>query len=171
LVLRRWYPEREIVAVADRAYASLKLLERCRKLRKPITFITRLRLDAALYEPAPPRRPRQIGRPRLKGERLPNLSEVADAPNTVWKQTKIADWYGSEEREVEVASEMAVWYSTGLFAVPVRWVLVRDPHEEFKTQALLCTDLDADPERIISWFVRRLSDGGYLPGDAQASGI
>ena len=57
LVLRRWYPQREIVAVADRAYASLKLLERCRKLSDPITFITRLRLDAALYEPAPPRRP------------------------------------------------------------------------------------------------------------------
>src|SRR5688572_31429718 len=49
----------------------------CRSLRNPITFITRLRLDAALYEPAPPRRPHQIGRPRLKGERLPNLSEVA----------------------------------------------------------------------------------------------
>jgi hypothetical protein len=30
--------EREIVAVADRAYASLKLLERCRKLCDPITF-------------------------------------------------------------------------------------------------------------------------------------
>src|SRR5215208_2099306 len=74
LVLRRWYPERELVAVADRAYASLKLLDRCRKLSKPITFITRLRLDAALYEPAPPREPGQIGRPRLKGERLPNLS-------------------------------------------------------------------------------------------------
>jgi hypothetical protein len=56
LLVRRWYPEREIVAVADRAYASLKLLERCRKLKNPITFITRLRLDAALYEPAPPRR-------------------------------------------------------------------------------------------------------------------
>ena len=37
---------REIVAVADRAYASLKLLDRCRKLSNPITFITRLRLDA-----------------------------------------------------------------------------------------------------------------------------
>jgi DDE superfamily endonuclease len=155
LQVRRWYPEREIVAVADRAYASLKLLDRCRKLRKPITFITRLRLDAALYEPAPPRRPRQIGRPRIKGERLPNLSVVADAPNTVWKPTKIADWYGSEERVVEVASEMAVWYSTGLFAVPVRWVLVRDPRGEFKTQALLCTDLGADPQKILSWFVRR----------------
>jgi hypothetical protein len=43
------------VAVADRTYASLKLLDRCRHLRNPITFITRfLRLDAALYEPAPP---------------------------------------------------------------------------------------------------------------------
>src|SRR5215213_9601356 len=30
---------------------------------------------------------RQIGRPRLKGERLPNLSEVAQAPNTVCKPT------------------------------------------------------------------------------------
>ena len=50
LQVRRWHPEREIVAVADRAYASLKLLDHCRKLRKPITFITRLRLDAALYE-------------------------------------------------------------------------------------------------------------------------
>jgi hypothetical protein len=155
LQVRRWHPEREIVAVADRAYASLKLLDHCRKLRKPITFITRLRLDAALYEPAPPRRPHQIGRPRLKGERLPNLSVVADAPNTVWKPTKIAHWYGSEERVVEVASEMAVWYSTGLFAVPVRWVLVRDPRGEFKTQALLCTDLGADPQKILSWFVRR----------------
>ncbi len=71
LVVRRWYPERKIVAGADRAYASLKLLERCRKLRNPITFITRLRLDAALYKPAAPRRLGQIGRPRLKGERLP----------------------------------------------------------------------------------------------------
>jgi hypothetical protein len=153
--VRRCYPEREIVAVADRAYASLKLLERCRKLRRPITFITRLRLDAALYEPAPARRPGQIGRPRLKGERLPNLSEVAETPKTVWKPTKIANWYGSEERTVEVASETAVWYSTGLFAVPIRWVLVRDPQGEFKTQALLCTDLDADPQKIVCWFVMR----------------
>jgi hypothetical protein len=90
LLVRRWYPQRQIVAVADRAYASLKLLERCRKLSNPITFITRLRLDAALYEPAPPRRPHQIGRPRLKGKRLPNLSEVAQDPTTVWKPTTIA---------------------------------------------------------------------------------
>ncbi len=155
LLLRRWYPEREIVAVADRAYASLKLLSRCRSLSRPVTFITRLRLDAAIYEPAPPRRPGQKGRPRLKGERLPNLSVVAEAPNTVWESAKIANWYGSGERVVEIASETAVWYSTGLFAVPLRWVLVRDPQKAFKTQALLCTDLDADPQKVVCWFVMR----------------
>ena len=155
LQVRRWYPQRDIVAVADRAYASLKLLESCRKLRKPITFVTRLRLDAALYEPAPPRRPGQRGRPRLKGERLPNLSEVAEDSSTLWKPITVANWYGSGDRTVEIASRMAVWYSTGLFAVPVRWVLMRDPKGEFKTQALLCTDLRADPQKILSWFVMR----------------
>jgi hypothetical protein len=155
LVVRRWHPRREIVAVADRAYASLKLLDRCRKLRNAITFVSRLRLDAALYEPAPPRRPGQIGRPRIKGERLPNLSEVVEEPTTVWKMTKIANWYGSGERTVEIVSQTAVWYSTGLPAVPLRWVLIRDPQGAFKPQALLCTDLDADPKKIVCWFVMR----------------
>jgi hypothetical protein len=155
LVVRRWYPEREIVAVADSTYASLKLLDCCRRLKKPITFITRLRLDAALYEPAPSRYPGQIGRPRLKGERLPNLSIVAEDPSVEWESITIIGWYGGQERVVEVLSGTAVWYSTGLPAVPLRWVLIRDPQEEFKTQALLCTDLEADPEKIISWFVRR----------------
>src|SRR5215213_5087548 len=155
LQVRRWHPKREIVAVADRAYASLKLLDRCRKLSDPITFITRLRLDGALYEPAPPRRPSQMGRPRIKGERLPNLSEVAEGPGTIWESAKIANWYGSGDRTVEISSKTAVWYSTGLPAVPIRWVLIRDPEGGFKPQALLCTDLSADPQEIVCWFVRR----------------
>jgi DDE superfamily endonuclease len=156
LLVRRWWPEREIVAVADSTYASLRLLERCRTLKNPIAFITtRLRLDAALYEPAPPRYPGQMGRPRIKGKRLPNLSAVAEDPDTDWTPLTLAHWYGEAERTVEVVSETALWYSTGLPAVPLRWVLIRDPEEEFETQALLCTDLDEKPERIISWFVRR----------------
>jgi hypothetical protein len=83
LLVRRWWPEREIVAVADSAYASLRLLASCRRfLPRPVTFVTRLRLDAALYDPAPPRRAGQLGRPRLKGERLPNLSILAEDPST-----------------------------------------------------------------------------------------
>jgi hypothetical protein len=155
LLIRRWYPRRQIVAVADGGYASLKLLDRCRNLSEPITFITRLRLDAALYEPAPPRYPGQIGRPRLKGRRLPNLSTVAEDPDAPWRAITVSNWYGGEERTVEIISKTALWYSTGLPAVPLRWVLIRDPEKRFETQALLCTDLEADAERIISWFVRR----------------
>jgi DDE superfamily endonuclease len=155
LLGRRWQPERQIVAVADSTYASLKLLDRCRKLADPIIFITRLRLDAALYEAAPPRYPGQIGRPRLKGERLPNLSAVAEDSATAWKAITVDDWYGEGERTVEVVSGRALWYSTGLPAVPLRWVLIRDPRGEFENQALLCTDLDTEPKLIISWFVRR----------------
>ena len=84
------------MAVADRAYASLKLLSRRRSFNKPVIFIARLRLDATLYEPAPPRRPGQRG-PSLEDECLPNLFVVAEDPNTVWEPVKIANWYGSED--------------------------------------------------------------------------
>jgi hypothetical protein len=67
----------------------------------------------------------------------------------------VDDWYGGGERTVEVASATALWYSTGLPAVPIRWVLVRDPQGALATQALLCTDLGADPEQILRWFVLR----------------
>ena len=149
LLVRRWYPQREIVAVADSTYASLKLLERCRKLRKPITFITRLRSDAALYEPAPPRYPGQMGRPRLKGERLPNLSIVAEDPATVWRPITVVSWYGSTERTVEIVSDSAIWYSTGLPAVPLRWVLIRDPRRA-SSKPRLCCALTLLPSRLRS---------------------
>src|SRR3954452_8835004 len=42
--------------------------------------------------------------------------------------------YGGEERALEIVSETAIWSSTGLPAVPVRWVLIRDEQEEFEAQ-------------------------------------
>ena len=153
--MRRWWRDRPLVAVADRTYATLLLLARCQHLRNPITFITRLRLDAALFAPAPPRDPHQIGRPRRKGERLPSLAAVAGDPTTDWTQLTIAQWYGIGERAVEVASATAVWYHPGQPTVPLRWVLIRDPQHKFATQALLCTDLQAAPAQILAWFVQR----------------
>ncbi len=155
LVVRRWWPDRAIVAVADSGYAAIRLLARCIALPHPITVITRLRLDAALYEPAPPRVPGQIGRPRQKGKRLPTLAARASDPATDWQAVTVADWYGKGARTIELTDETAVWYHSGLPPVPIRWVLIRDPHGKFATQALLCTDLTVTPAQIIAWFVRR----------------
>jgi hypothetical protein len=154
-VVRRWWPDRAIVAVADSGYAALAFLARCQVLRQPITVITRLRLDAALYTPAPPRQPHRNGRPRKKGARLPTLAARAADPATNWAPLTVTQWYGQRERMVAIVSETAVWYHTGLPPVAIRWVLIRDPEGRFATQALLCTDLTVAPEQIIAWFVRR----------------
>ena len=86
--LRRWLPERDIVIVADNNYAVLDLLHLCQSIC--VTFITRLRLDAALYEPAPPREPGTIGRPLLKGQRLPTLKHLLEHPDTRWTEVSVA---------------------------------------------------------------------------------
>ena len=155
LLLRRWLPERALVVVADSGDAAIALLARGARLANPIAVVTRLRLDAALYEPAAPRRAGQMGRPRKKGRRLPTLAARLADPATAWTTVVVANWYGEGARTVEVASDTAVWYHTGLPPVPIRWVLVRDPQGGFDPQALLCTDLAAEPAQILAWFVLR----------------
>jgi hypothetical protein len=150
--VHRWLPARPLVVVADSTYAALDLLA---AVRPVATVVTRLRLDAQLFAPAPPRRSHQKGRPRLVGERLPTLQQRSVDPDTAWTRITIAHWYGQQTREVEVSSQTAVWYHTGLPPVPVRWVLIRDPAGTFTTQALLCTDLNAAPEQLVAWFVQR----------------
>lgn len=108
-LLRRWLPERDIVVVADSGYSALDLLHACQNLVKPVTFITRLRLDAALYAPASARKPRQMGRPRLKGQRLPTLAKQLEHSKTDWQMRNV-NWYEGQERSVEFTSGTAVWY-------------------------------------------------------------
>ena len=48
----------------------LELLAECVGMPTPVTMITRLRLDAALYDPAPPRERGTKGAPRKKGEEV-----------------------------------------------------------------------------------------------------
>ncbi|HEY8598158.1 MAG TPA: transposase [Thermomicrobiales bacterium] len=154
-VVRRWWPERAIIAVAGSGYAALAFLAACRSWRRPVTVVTRLRLDAALDDPAPTRRPPQHGRPRLTGARLPTLAAVAADATAAWARVTVAHWYGAGEREVDVVTGTAVWYHTGLPPVPLRWVRIRDPQGRFATQALLCTEVAADPAPILAWFVQR----------------
>lgn len=152
LLTARWLPRRDLVVTADSSFAALELLAAVRSL---VTVVTRLRLDAALYEPVAARKPGQTGRPRKTGKRLPTLLAVASDPKTRWQRMKVTGWYGESERVVEVVSSTCVWYHRGLTPVPVRWVLIRDPAGKFSTQALLSTRLEAEPCEILAWFVRR----------------
>jgi hypothetical protein len=155
LQVRRWLPNREIVVVGDSSFAVLDLLHELGRPLRDICMITRLRLDAALYEPVVPPQPGKLGRPRLKGKRLPNLSQVLMSEATHWQTVILERWYSQSQRVVEVASGTAVWYHTGKSPVPIRWVLVRDPKGEFESQALLSTHLDDSPVKILNWFVQR----------------
>ncbi len=124
LQIQRWLPHRDLVVVADSSFAALELLDAVARRSLPIHLITRLRLDAALYQPAPLRLPKTMGRPRLKGERLPNLAQVLVDPETIWETTIVNHWYGHKQCNVEIFTGLAVWYHTGLPPVPIRFCLV-----------------------------------------------
>ncbi len=178
LQVRRWFPQRALFMVADSSFAVGELLWSWSRSRQggpgegyaPIHTITRLRLDAALFEPAPKRRPHQTGRPRKKGKRLPTPQQVLENPKTLWQCVEVAGWYASHSRKkarrsapgsqgraqkVELATGTAIWTNRGRPPLPIRWVLVRDPQGIFPPQALLCTDLGLEPVLIVSYFVQR----------------
>ena len=151
--LRRWLPHRTLILVADGAFAALDFLEQLRTVS--IVCVTRLRLDAQLYEPAPPRPRGRPGRPRIKGRRLPSLQQRLTDPKTRWSKRTLPDWYGGGQRCIEFCSGTAIWYRGGLPPAPIRWVLIRDPEKRFDPIALLSTDPALAPLDIVTFYVRR----------------
>ncbi len=152
LQIKRWLPDRKIIAVGDSSYSVIDLLS---ALTGKVTFITRLRLDAALYEPAPARKKGQNGRPRLKGKRLPTLQSIAKDAATHWQTLVFSHWYGYEEKTMQVATGTALWYHSGKPPVPIRWILLKDPEGKLEMSALLATDLSLTAEQVITYFARR----------------
>ena len=150
--LRRWLPNRYLVVVADYSYAVLEFLAACQQLANPVTVITRLRFDAALYQPAPPYG--GVGRPPKKGERLPSLEHILHAQDTPWENVTL-DWYNGQQLEMQIISQSSVWYHTGKSPVPIRWVLIRDPRGKYEPIALLSTDTTLCARQIANWYVRR----------------
>jgi len=154
-LVARWLPDRTLVFVADSSFAAIKLLKSVSESPK-VSLITRLRLDAALYDPPPPHRPGQKGRPRVKGDRRPSPKQILTDPKTVWTKLEIKDWYGEGKRTVEVCTQTALWWSRSHNSrVAIRWALIRDPLGEFEPQALLSTKLSHTPLQILTWFIRR----------------
>ena len=150
--LRRWLPSADLTVVGDSAYSVIELGLACG--RHGVRLIAPLRLDARLFTPAPERLPGTIGRPRVAGDRLPNLDVVLADPETAWSRVAVR-WYDGAERELDVASGTAVWYHNGMEPLPIRWALVRDPAGRLEPRAYFSTRPEDEPASVPAEVVKR----------------
>ncbi len=153
-LVRRWWPGREVVWVADSRGAALAWLDQVARWSRG-SVIPRLRLDAALSDPPPPRAPGQRGRPRLTGKRRPTLEAVWADAKTRWSPLTRHDGSGEGPRAVDGATDPAGWEHSGKPPGAIRWGLRRDPQERCTTHAVLSTHPAQTSEQMLAWCVRR----------------
>lgn len=143
-----WAGGRTVYVAADSLYAGRPILE-----ARPanVQVISRLRPDAALWAPPPPRRPGQRGRPRRRGERLPAPAVMAKA-RAHWHRLTVSI-YGRQV-PTTVFRRTALWYAA-LRDQPVRIVVVRDPAGKRRDDVFFCTDLTASARFILETYAKR----------------
>lgn len=141
-------PDRTIDVVGDSAYIS----GAWRGGSSQITITSRLRVNATIYAPAPPRTGKR-GRPRKWGKRLGSLAQIATSPATIWFQHTVSR-YGKDET-LQLAEILCLWEPLGP-DTPVRVILVKDEDRPCGYQiALITTDLQATPAQIVCRYADR----------------
>ena len=155
-----WFPQRDLILLGDGAYANKALLT---DLPERVTFVGRMRLDAAVYDPTPPaKRQGQRGGQAKKGPRLPSPRAAAKQADDnrdgqgpwVW-QTVRAMSYGVT-RTLRVVSYRVVWPRV-LGYTPVQVMVVRDSAGRLDDVALFTTGVARLPQWVIEAFARRWS--------------
>ena len=154
--VRRWQPDREIIVVGDGAFAAVPLVQRCQRLKRPVKLVSRLRLDARLFDPPGPQPKSKRGPKPRKGQRQPSLAARLADPDTNWKKLTMT-WYGGVKKTIEFVTGTSLWHRKGYDPVPIRWVLVRCPEDSFEPQAYFCSDPTVKAEQILLWFIARLN--------------
>jgi hypothetical protein len=152
LAVRRWLPGMEMTVIGDQSYSVHELGQAC--ARWGVRLVAPLRMDAALYVPAVPRRPGTNGRPRVKGARMPQLKQVLTEAQTPWQRVRVR-WYNGRRRQLDVTSGTAVWYRIGQPVLPIRWVLVRDPKGRLDPRAYFSTCTHDQPRAVVHQFIKR----------------
>lgn len=145
--LAGWLPGRHFSLCADGAYATLV----GKKL--PRTVVTsRLRRDAALFEPAPPRTG-EPGRPRTKGARLENPTQMSERLEDSEFDKVEYDCRGKTVTAL-VWSTLALWYCADQKR-QVAVVIVRDPDGVCPDDFFVTDDLEASDEEIAARYAGR----------------
>jgi hypothetical protein len=145
------FPERKVVVSGDSAYGGKSVLQH---VPENVDVLSRVASNAALYEPAPPPRPKQKGPPRKKGSRLPSMAEWAADETKLWEELEF-DQYGLHAK-LQVKTISALYYKAGKDRL-LRIVLVRDLEGGRPDQMFYCTRLDWDARTILSHYAARWS--------------
>jgi hypothetical protein len=90
-LLTRWVPDRLLIFVGEGSFAVLELLHAVSHMPHA-RLLTRVRLDAAWWHPAPERQPGHQGRPRVQGARRPSPHQRRDDPHTPWPKMAGTQW-------------------------------------------------------------------------------
>jgi hypothetical protein len=152
--LMHWFPQRRFILLGDGHYASHALAAFCWRHRKRLTLVSLLHPRAHLCEAPPPRRKGQMGRRRIRGEKLPHPQ---DAIVGVKRQRASVGWYGGKKRRVEFVSQTAHWYKAKEGLVPIRWVFVHDLDGTHEDRYFYSTDPALCPSKIITLYTGRWS--------------
>jgi DDE superfamily endonuclease len=88
-LVRRWLRTQPIVLIVDGGLAAVKLGLRCARLAVPVTYVSRLRLDAVLHDPPLAPVAGKRGPKPKKGTRQASLKARLTAPTTVWEVTSV----------------------------------------------------------------------------------
>jgi hypothetical protein len=135
---------------ADGQYAARDLV---RGLPEGVNLVSRLRSDAALYALPPTRRRRgKLGRPPLKGQRLPTPREMAARRKKGWQTITLLRQ--GQEVEREVLGITCLWYHV-CRAEPIRLVIVRDPRGREKDDFFFSTDANTPDAEIVQRYYDR----------------
>jgi len=155
-VLLRWFPDRQFVFAGDGGYGTHELARTAAQQRGRLTLVSRFYDDANLRElPPAPRGKKGVGRPAVKGAKLPAPAQVV-AKSKRRQKLNVA-WYGGGRRDVEVVTGTGHWYRSGEGLLAVRWVFVHDCTGTHRDEYFFSTDLGLAPGAVIEFFVGRWS--------------
>lgn len=156
----RWAPERRFIVAGDGAYATHRLAAALRpqsphKALRRTSLVSRFYFDAATY--AEPQPYSGVGRPRVKGQKLPSPKQVIQQARTDRWQPAVVQWYGAQRKLVWLCSRTGLWYKAGEGLKWIRWVVVRDSESERRDEVFFTTDPALEPGQIVEAFVLRWS--------------
>lgn len=152
-VITRWTKDVPFVIVADSAFACHAIAHTCAKTNGAL--ISRMRMDARIFN-FPDQNKKKRGRPLLVGKRCPLFTDYLSDPMVTWEKI-LVQWYGGKEKEVLIYTGVHLWYAYGIPPLPIKWILIKDPHNEKEAIVLFSTNIKHSPKRIIEIFVSRWS--------------